>query len=592
MKRGLNSEHSIGAGSSSSDMKRHHSMFSIATIMDLSEDRSDHLKLCYSTEELRGKLLVIQQQETSRSKGDSHHPRQVSFTSGDAMTGLLKTNNSNSDNDFFIADEDEEISNSLLNPFQATAAPPIINSTATLPPEEHVLAAQSQEAITTTKVQPIVSATDVEQKKVQTSYMKTGVVFEASAQHFDRHNRFHKERPLRVTSIYDALIKAGFNQQCTLFESLIEQQNDTLTTDTSPEMDFLNDDDFLRVHLPGYMQRYVLVVVLSFFFVDCATICAVLRFRQAHRLHHLDLLFGSLDKLSQCTCLDRLDREASQFKSIFFTPDSVRQAKVATATLCRLVSKVVASPEDDESLDNGFAIIRPPGHHAEPGLAGGYCVVNNVAVAASYAREKLGVKRILIVDWDVHHGNGTQSIFLHDPNVMYFSIHRWHGGNFFPFLKNGGPTTVGVGDGAGYNVNVGWSHKGMGDDEYEAVWHTVLMPMAREYQPDLVLVSAGFDAAHGDMGECHVTPECFGMLTRSLKTLGKVVCTLEGGYIRSVLGDCVKEVVMALLECDADSLGEEDQDDNILEEIDLTAAKNIRATIAAHRPYWSCFQQR
>jgi histone deacetylase 6 len=136
----------------------------------------------------------------------------------------------------------------------------------------------------------------------------------------------------------------------------------------------------------------------------------------------------------------------------------------------------------------------------------------------------------------------------------------------------------------------------MGDEEYEAVWTKVLMPIAREYQPDLVLVSAGFDAADGDMGECHVTPECFGMLTRSLKTLadGKVVCSLEGGYVRGVLGECVKEVVTALLEPkstnEQDGVEEEDGTD-LLEEIDPSAAKNIRATIAAHQPYWKCFQQ-
>jgi acetoin utilization deacetylase AcuC-like enzyme len=271
----------------------------------------------------------------------------------------------------------------------------------------------------------------------------------------------------------------------------------------------------------------------------------------------------------------------------------VRQAKAAASALCRLVSRVVQTSD----LDNGFAVIRPPGHHAEPGLAGGYCVVNNVAVAAAYAREKLGVERVLVVDWDVHHGNGTQRIFLNDPAVLYFSVHRWHGGNFFPFLKNGGATTVGVGEGAGFNVNVGWSRKGMGDDEYEAVWTKVLMPMAREYQPDLVLVSAGFDAADGDMGECNVTPECFGMLTRSLKTLadGKVICSLEGGYVRGVLGECVKQVVSALLEpksaCEQQVSEEAEDGTDILEEIDPSAAKNIRATIAAHQTYWKCFQQ-
>ena len=108
----------------------------------------------------------------------------------------------------------------------------------------------------------------------------------------------------------------------------------------------------------------------------------------------LIVLNDSLDKLSTCTCQERLDREASQFKSIFFTKDTVAEAKKASASLCGLVEQVVRG-----QLNNGFAVIRPPGHHAEPGLAGGYCVINNVAVVAAYATAKLGMNRILIVDW-------------------------------------------------------------------------------------------------------------------------------------------------------------------------------------------------
>jgi acetoin utilization deacetylase AcuC-like enzyme len=295
--------------------------------------------------------------------------------------------------------------------------------------------------------------------------------------------------------------------------------------------------------------------------------------------------------LFNCNCCsdERLDREAEQFKSIYFTRDSLAEAKTAASSLCSLVENVV-----EGDLDNGFAVIRPPGHHAEPGLASGYCVINNVAVAAAYAREKLGVKKVLIVDWDVHHGQGTQSIFLNDPNVLYFSAHRWHGGNFFPFLANGGPTSAGVGDGLGYNINVGWTVKGLADEEYMAVWEHLLLPVAREFQPGLILVSAGFDAAEGDMGECNVTPECYGTLTRQLMALGApVVCALEGGYVRSVLGKCVRSVVSALL--DKKSLYEDDRksadrEEYSLDAINATAAKNIKATIAVHEPFWKCLR--
>lgn len=369
---------------------------------------------------------------------------------------------------------------------------------------------------------------------------KTGIVFENSLLHVDRRNRFHPERPLRVTTIRDTLVEAGIHERCTLFE--YEQE----LPPQSSELSFLSNDDFLRVHLPGYLQR--------------------------------------LEKLSGCTCQDALDADAQQFQSVFLTSDSVRLAKNAAASLCRLVARVV-----EGDLDNGFAVIRPPGHHAEPGMAGGYCIVNNVAVAAAYARDYLGVGKVLIVDWDVHHGNGTQAAFLKDPNVMYVSVHRWQGGNFYPFQSSGGPTAVGVDQGLGFNVNVGWNRKGMGDDEYYAAWNKIVMPLACEYRPDLVLVSAGFDAAIGDMGECHVTPECFGHLTQSLMTLtnGKVVCTLEGGYVRSVLGKCVLRVVEALLNRRHNY--QEEQVD--LDEIDASAAASIRATLASQRCYWQCIRQ-
>lgn len=371
---------------------------------------------------------------------------------------------------------------------------------------------------------------------------RTGIVHEAGTGHFDRSNRLHKERPTRVLSIVEALENNALLDRCHSLGS------------EPAAIDFLEDQDFLRVHLPGYMQR--------------------------------------LSNFANCSCT-QLDCEAAQYESIFLTDQSTLEAKRAAVSLCTLVSQVVQG-----KLDNGFAVIRPPGHHAEPGLAGGYCLINNVAVAAAFARARLGVQKVLIVDWDIHHGNGTQSIFWNDPNVMYFSVHRWHGGNFYPFLPHGGPMAVGGGAGIGYNVNVGWTRKGMGDEEYFAVWEHLLMPMAREFQPDLVLVSSGFDGAAGDMGECEVSPECFHLLTAALLSLamGRVVCALEGGYVRSVLQSCVKTVVRALLDpsspqkyeqCESEALQERKGVD-ILETIDCSAAKSIRATQQAHSLYWKC----
>ncbi|KAL7549670.1 hypothetical protein ACHAWF_012935, partial [Thalassiosira exigua] len=391
---------------------------------------------------------------------------------------------------------------------------------------------------------------------------RTGLVFEAGSKHYDRRNRFHKERPVRITSVQNHLAKTRqcddektIFERCHLLEGRGENEVGPVESKRSPEELWLDDHDYLRVHLPGYMQR--------------------------------------LDRIAKCNCHHRLDIEAEQFKSIYFTNDSVREAKAAASSLCRLVARVASG-----DLDSGFAVIRPPGHHAEPGLAGGYCVINNVAVAAAYAQEKLGMKKILIVDWDVHHGNGTQRCFIDKPDVLFFSAHRYHGGNFFPFLEHGGPTSVGTGAGEGFNINVGWNDKNMGDDEYLVLWEKLLMPVAMEFKPDLVLVSAGFDAARGDMGECDLSPECFARLTRRLKTLagGKVVCALEGGYVRSVLCRCIESVVASLLDPLSDDKCKEELqrfhknvgDNEMLDCINHSAARSIRTTMRAHTKYWAC----
>ena len=151
-------------------------------------------------------------------------------------------------------------------------------------------------------------------------------------------------------------------------------------------------------------------------------------------------------------------------------------------------------------IKNGFAVVRPPGHHAEPDTAMGFCFFNSIAVAARLLRLRMTneMKRILIVDWDVHHGNGTQQVFYEDPNVLYLSIHRHDDGNFFP--GTGGPTECGSGPGLGFNVNVAWSgglNPPLGDAEYLAAFRTIVMPIAKDFAPNIILVSAGFDAAFG-----------------------------------------------------------------------------------------------
>lgn len=201
----------------------------------------------------------------------------------------------------------------------------------------------------------------------------------------------------------------------------------------------------------------------------------------------------------------------------------------------------------------------------------------------------------------MHHGNGTQKCFFDSPNVLCFSVHRHHGGNFYPYQQHGGATSVGTGAGEGFNINVGWNENKMGDDEYLVVWEKVLMPVAEEFNPDFVIVSAGFDAARGDVGECLVTPQCFARLTRRLKTLagGKIVCALEGGYVRSVLCECVENVLESLLDADSTDKCESESRSffenlggiEILDCICPSAARSIRDTIKVHSKYWNCLKR-
>lgn len=202
----------------------------------------------------------------------------------------------------------------------------------------------------------------------------------------------------------------------------------------------------------------------------------------------------------------------------------------------------------DGEIRNGFAIVRPPGHHAEPMDASGFCFFNNVAIAARWLRVVYGesIGRIMILDWDVHHGasptltprmcadargagNGTQKAFWEDDDVLYMSLHR-HGDGFYPGGTFGGADKVGEGKGKGYSVNVPFYRTGMSDVDYMYAFQRVVMPVAYEYKPDFVIVSAGFDAADGDkLGEFNVTPAGFAHMTHQLSALagGKLVLALE-----------------------------------------------------------------
>ncbi|KAK3108585.1 hypothetical protein FSP39_011347 [Pinctada imbricata] len=223
-------------------------------------------------------------------------------------------------------------------------------------------------------------------------------------------------------------------------------------------------------------------------------------------------------------------------------------ARTAAGCVTELATRVA-----NRELKNGFAVVRPPGHHAESNQAMGFCYFNNIAIAAKQLREKSNAEKVLIVDWDVHHGNSTQQIFYSDPSVLYISIHRHDNGNFFP--GTGSPSECGEGEGAGFNVNIAFGgslEPPLGDAEYLAAFRTLVMPIAKDFKPDIVLVSAGFDAAVGHpapLGGYLVSPACFGHMTRELMSLadGKVVLALEGGYDLTAICDSSEMCIKALL---------------------------------------------
>ncbi|XP_042155419.1 histone deacetylase 7 isoform X1 [Oncorhynchus tshawytscha] len=238
-------------------------------------------------------------------------------------------------------------------------------------------------------------------------------------------------------------------------------------------------------------------------------------------------------------------------------------------------------------LKNGFAVVRPPGHHADPSNPMGFCYFNSVAIAAKQLQQKLSANKILIVDWDVHHGNGTQEVFYNDPSVLYISLHRYDDGNFFP--GSGGPAEVGSGAGEGFNVNVAWTgglDPPMSDAEYITAFRTVVMPIAQEFSPDVVLVSSGFDAAEGHpapLGGYKVTSKCFGFLTRQLMGLagGRVIMALEGGHDLTAICDASEACVSALL-----GIEEPLSEEVLLQKPNANSVRSLLRVIQIHGQYW------
>ena len=197
---------------------------------------------------------------------------------------------------------------------------------------------------------------------------------------------------------------------------------------------------------------------------------------------------------------------------------------------------------------SAFCLVRPPGHHATPAQAMGFCIFNHVAVAARYARVHHNVARVAIVDFDVHHGNGTQDVFYADPSVLYVSTHEYP---FYP--GTGAAEETGAGDGRGCNINIPMPHRS-GDAQYARAFEQVVVPAVRRFRPDLILVSAGYDAHFADtMAYQQLSVDGYGALVSMVNALaaelcgGRVLYALEGGYDLTALPWCVRRTIELLL---------------------------------------------
>ncbi|MBW2636657.1 MAG: histone deacetylase [Deltaproteobacteria bacterium] len=261
---------------------------------------------------------------------------------------------------------------------------------------------------------------------------------------------------------------------------------------------------------------------------------------------------------------------------------SYETALLAAGGVCNAIDSVI-----EGKVDNAFALVRPPGHHAEYGSGAGFCIFNNIAIGARHAMKKHGMKRVLIVDWDLHHGNGTQHSFYNEKGVLYFSTHQ---SPFYP--GTGGIDETGRGEGLGYTINVPL-RSGPGDAEFVRIFKKILEPVAERFEPEIILLSAGFDIYKKDsMGGMNLSTSGFANLTRILMNIAETYCgsrfiaTLEGGYNIDGQAQSVKAVLKEMR-------GETCVSESYLERIESGSGRSleriIERVIDQIEPIWHVF---
>jgi acetoin utilization deacetylase AcuC-like enzyme len=294
-----------------------------------------------------------------------------------------------------------------------------------------------------------------------------------------------------------------------------------------------------------------------------------------------------LERVHRASYIDFIAQTAGKAMTML-DPDTVATAE--TYDTARLAAGGVMNAIDSVvsgETDNAFALVRPPGHHAQAAEAAGFCIFNNIAIGARHALARWGMERILIVDWDLHHGNGTAETFYEDRQVLYFSTHQSPG-----YPGTGGLAEMGRGPGLGYTINVPL-RPGADDAFYVRVFRELLCPVARMFRPEVILVSAGFDIYVGDpLGEMKVTPEGFACLTRVLLNLadeccnGRLVLVLEGGYNIQGLTKSVRAVLQELL---GETRVTEETLNRMIADTDETCSRLIGRVREKISPFWPVF---
>lgn len=291
-----------------------------------------------------------------------------------------------------------------------------------------------------------------------------------------------------------------------------------------------------------------------------------------------------LERVHRPSYIDYIASTAG-IKMSVLDPDTVATAE--TYDVARLAAGGVISAIDSvvaKEADNAFALVRPPGHHAQAATAAGFCIFNNIAIGARHALARCGMDRVLIVDWDLHHGNGTQEAFYDDRQVLYFSTHQFPG-----YPGTGSLDEMGKGMGLGYTLNVPL-RPGADDGLYVRLFRDILAPVALSFKPDIILVSAGFDIYVADpLGDMKVTPEGFAGLTRILLNLaeeccgGRLVVVLEGGYHIQGLTKCVRAVLHELL---GETRASKETLNQMIAGTDGKADRLIERVREQFAPYW------